>query len=273
MESFNHALTAFPLIGKHQNIQCESCHKKGFTVKLKHQFCIDCHKDFHEGQFGHVPDKIDCKNCHAEYGFSHSLYTIEQHNLGNYVLTGSHLAIPCAGCHSKNDKWIFKYASTECISCHANVHGNTISQKYFGNNECIKCHSTDSWQQVKFDHEKTGFVISGKHAILECGACHFKGNSGGITEHKFSSLTQACESCHEDVHNGQFIEGGLSNCSRCHTSDNWNPLNFDHNNTGFKLDGAHSNLECYMCHKTVTINSKKYIQYKFEEIKCSNCHS
>ena len=89
----------------------------------------------------------------------------------------------------------------------------------------------------------------------------------------FSVLKSNCETCHNDVHYSQFKEAEYSNCERCHSFENWNPVKFDHNKTRFALDGAHEKVSCGKCHKFIEDGDIKYVQYKFDEIKCSNCHS
>jgi len=58
------------------------------------------------------------------------------------------------------------------------------------------------------------------------------------------------------------------NCEDCHTQDNWQvnikTILFNHDQTGFKLEGQHKTVECRQCHSSL----------KFEEAKsnCSSCH-
>ncbi len=153
-QNFNHSKTGFELIGKHQFVECKDCHKGKLTDPLKHTKCLDCHTDYHKGEFVKNNIPRDCKECHNEDGFSPSKFTLENHQKTNFVLTGSHLAIQCSGCHQKQNEWKFRFTSFQCIDCHQNVHNQEISFRFMGKNECENCHNTESWSNLKFDHKK-----------------------------------------------------------------------------------------------------------------------
>ncbi len=267
--AFDHNKTNFPLIGKHSSVKCNDCHKTGFSSKPKYEKCIDCHSDFHKGQFLENGIVKDCSYCHNENGYTPSMFTIERHDSTKFQLTGSHLAVPCAGCHSRNSEWHFKNIGLECINCHNNVHGQEISVKFMGNNNCSGCHNTIGWGTISFEHDKTGFILLGKHNNVSCGSCHYRGINEN-KEFKFTSLGKNCLVCHNDYHNGQFDD---SECEKCHSFNNWQPSKFDHNKSRFSLEGAHSKLECSSCHKTIKENNVSFIKYKLENFKCSDCHS
>lgn len=42
---------------------------------------------------------------------------------------------------------------------------------------------------------------------------------------------------------------GVTDCARCHTVDGWLPAQFDHQRTGFALEGAHQKARCAACHR------------------------
>jgi nitrate/TMAO reductase-like tetraheme cytochrome c subunit len=268
-KAFDHSKTDFPLIGKHLTVSCSSCHKINLTDNIKHEYCNDCHKDFHNGEFVVNGKTKTCNQCHNEYGFSPSLFSISNHSETEFPLAGSHLAVPCGSCHLKEEKWKFKSIGKNCEDCHRNVHGNEISQEYFAGSGCRNCHSINSWHTIKFDHSKTDFPLSGKHAQAECRSCHITANNN----HRFASLNSYCTGCHEDVHASQFGSGKSEECSRCHSFDNWKPEKFDHNKTRFSLEGAHSKLQCSECHKKITSGTVTFIKYKLEDFKCASCHS
>ena len=122
-------------------------------------------------------------------------------------------------------------------------------------------------------HAKTKFELYGVHSRIECSKCHFKTKLDGTVLQLFKELTGNCENCHIDIHAGQFISDNKTNCNKCHTYDNWNPDNFLHDSTRFKLDGKHINVKCEKCHKSTIINNQLTINYKFDNVKCINCHS
>ena len=136
------------------------------------------------------------------------------------------------------------------------------------NTECDVCHTTENWLTIVinkngFNHNKTDFPLVGQHQTVACKKCH--------TDLIFNNIkrTAECISCHEDIHQQTLGK----DCSRCHTTEEWAKTKFDHNTSRFKLDGAHAMAKCYECHKQVSNEKGKYIQYKFKSIECSNCHS
>ncbi len=270
LNSFNHALTNFHLIGKHKTVTCNQCHTKGIRTKLQHDNCFDCHSDFHKGDFIKDERIEDCSKCHNEYGFVPSHFTIEQHNTLEFKLTGGHFAVPCNECHFVDSKWKFKFQNNECESCHSNIHKSFSIFDNRNEINCETCHTTERWSLISFDHSKTKFQLIGKHINTSCAKCHF---SDVKLPHKFVAVSQSCESCHADKHNGQFIAKYKNDCSVCHTPVSWMVDNFDHSKTRFIIDGAHKKVECYECHKIKEKEGKKIIQYKFDDISCKSCHT
>lgn len=118
ISNFDHSKTKYKLEDKHLTVQCKLCHKAKYTTALKYQKCNDCHIDYHKNQFAKDGVSPDCSTCHNTTGFVNFSYTIEQHNIGSFVLQGSHIATPCFSCHKKTDKWIFKDIGKECVDCH-----------------------------------------------------------------------------------------------------------------------------------------------------------
>lgn len=271
--AFNHSLTKFPLVGKHQQVGCNDCHKSGISVKPAFAMCINCHSDYHKGDFVVNGINRECKECHTEQGFSPSNFSIEEHNKLNFKLTGSHLAVPCKSCHGKNDAWHFKSIGKNCIDCHNNVHGSELTAEYLPENNCSYCHITDNWNTINFKHDLTAFKLLGKHKSVSCNQCHVQIDSSGKLSYRFASLKSDCVVCHNDIHYGQFIINQKNECSRCHTFDDWKPEKFNHNETKFSLAGAHSKLECSKCHKETVINGNKFIVFKLEDFRCASCHS
>ena len=61
----DHDKTGFPLVGKHAQVACATCHVQPPTkVHLKSGKCADCHQDPHKGVF----KGSDCASCHKETG-------------------------------------------------------------------------------------------------------------------------------------------------------------------------------------------------------------
>jgi hypothetical protein len=272
MKAFNHDKTDFKLIGEHRQVDCKECHKSGkMTDPIKHDQCQDCHKDYHNGEFKHRDGtKPDCNQCHTNDGFTPSTFTIEKHNK-QFKLEGAHLATSCVACHKKDDHWTFK-VKKNCISCHKNEHEGFMNDKFMPNKDCSVCHNVKNWHEIKFNHDKTGFKLDGKHATTTCAECHYAKNANGVRTQQFKGLATDCESCHKEPHAGQFAVSGKTNCTRCHSTDRWENSKFSHNTSRFKLDGAHATVACNECHKPVVDDKGKYIRYKFDDIACATCH-
>jgi hypothetical protein len=271
--NFNHAKTGYPLENKHRSVLCSSCHKVNLTDPVKHARCLDCHKDYHEGQFATQGQPQDCNGCHTTLGYTLFSYTIDQHNASKFKLEGSHLATPCIACHKKTDKWSFRDIGITCVDCHKDIHSPNIAPKYYPGSSCQSCHNPSAWSEVTFDHATTGWVLSGPHATKSCRTCHFIKNPEGQEVQRFSGMLQVCANCHKDNHFGQFDVNGATDCLRCHEPDYWKIEKFDHNNkTSFKLDGRHENVPCTKCHKNVTEGQNTYVFYKIKDTRCESCH-
>jgi len=273
MKTFDHDKTDFKLVGKHDLLACKACHKKSLTAPIRHDHCTSCHADYHHGEFAKKGISPDCNQCHNNNGFTPSAYTIEKHNLTKFKLEGAHLATPCMACHKKQGKWTFSNMGSRCIDCHKNIHKGFMQDKFIANDNCKLCHEVSSWKKVTFDHSKTKFKLDGAHAKILCSECHYAKNDKGIRVQKFTGLSVECASCHKNSHVGQFDVNGKTDCVKCHTSESWVKTKFDHNTSRFKLDGAHATVECKECHKEVTDEKGKYIQYKYKSIECAVCHS
>ena len=269
--SFDHSKTKFPLVGKHKLVACNNCHKNPSGYKMKFALCTDCHQDYHKAQFVVNNVTENCVDCHTVNGFTPSLFTIEMHKKTKFQITGAHLATPCQSCHYQQNQWVFKGIRIECISCHKNIHEKELKAEFLPNNNCTACHQTENWSTISFDHGKTSFPLLGKHITVTCGNCHRK-TINGSESILFSSTKKDCESCHKDIHFGQFKVDGVNNCSRCHSFDNWSPEKFDHNKTEFKLEGAHKNIDCTKCHPKVEVNGNTFTKLKLEDFKCASCH-
>ena len=272
VNNFDHSKTNYPLVDKHLSVDCKECHKTKFTDPLQYDNCTDCHADYHKGQMAHNGVSPDCSACHNLKGYSFFTYSIEQHNKTAFPLKGAHVAEPCNDCHKKESEWVFRNIGLKCNDCHPDIHKTFISDRFYPGENCTTCHNESSWQGISFDHSVTGFALTGAHATQSCASCHIKENSVGTKIQKFAQLPGDCNSCHHDVHHGQFIENGVTDCAPCHVTDNWHPSRFDHNKTAFKLDGKHINVPCAGCHKPQQEGSVTFTLYKIKDFRCESCH-
>lgn len=261
-------LSPGPLVDAHKDLEgitkCTQCHDIG--NKVSNDKCLNCHKEiktltdrnrgFHAS--GEVKGK-DCAQCHSDHhGRNFDMLRFDEkkfnHRLTNYELTGAHKQIDCRKCHLpdliadqeiKYRKGTFLGLDTKCNACHKDVHRKTLG------NDCAKCHSTDDFVPAsRFNHDKTDFVLAGKHKAVQCTECHQKETIQGEVFQKFDGIPfKNCQNCHKDPHNNQLG----ANCKECHneqTFAGWPTLSrFNHNQTHFPLKGKHKQVNCQECHK------------------------
>jgi hypothetical protein len=271
-QKFDHNKTAFKLEGKHMIVNCKACHKGKFTDPLKHDHCSDCHADYHKGQFTKAGVTPDCAQCHNVSGYKNFAFTVEQHNTGAFPLKGAHLATPCYDCHKKQEQWSFRKIGVNCKDCHTDIHKNYIAEKFYPEGNCLICHNEGAWRDIKFDHSKTDFALSGAHVKTDCRSCHIKTYSTGTLQQTFAGLSKDCSECHKDNHHNQFEKNGTTICTQCHGTDSWKASAFDHNKTRFKLDGKHINVACEKCHKPKQEGTEQFVLYKLNDFRCESCH-
>ena len=273
---FNHSLTNFELVGKHNSVDCRKCHTTSLTDPLPHNACAACHSDFHNGEFAQVgnEDSPDCASCHIKAGFDLTTYSLDRHQESHFPLDGAHLATPCFACHlSENEEWHFREIGQTCVDCHDDVHDGFISETYYPQKTCEKCHVTESWTENIFDHNLTEFPLEGKHAETKCMACHEGDEKKGENRYAgFADRNSTCVDCHSDIHNGQFVENGITDCARCHGFESWDMADFDHNRADFKLEGKHAEVDCAACHRPIRVGEEVIVQYRFESFECVVCH-
>lgn len=192
--------TRYPLVGKHRQVKCVSCHKGNlYKNKLKTD-CYSCHRkdDKHKRQEGNK-----CESCHREQSWRKSDF---DHRLSRFALTGAHLLVVCNKCHATVT---FKDTQSDCWSCHQR---KDLHKRRLGT-DCETCHNTRHWKDWDFDHDRTNFRLQGKHEFLGCLECH------RMPVKKKIVLVSNCGSCHhaEDKHDGNFGE----QCDRCHDDLSW----------------------------------------------------
>lgn len=242
-KDFTHDKFAFKLTGRHVEVACEKCHVNAHTLiefRTQAQNCSSCHgkDDPHGGSLGN-----DCASCHSPEGWKNVSF---DHNRAAFKLTASHVNVACANCHRNG---MFKGTPAACFSCHQqdDRHNGELGT------ECASCHKPTTWKDVSFDHSRTVFPLTGKHADLECMNCHKNGT--------FTNTPVNCASCHVDVHSGQMG----SDCAGCHNPTSWTDVNFDHGKSGFPLNGDHKSVSCKSCH----VNGI----YKGTPKNCYACHA
>ncbi|MBK8739526.1 MAG: cytochrome C [Betaproteobacteria bacterium] len=227
---YDHELSDFKLRGKHRDVECKDCHRDPKSYKGTPQTCIGCHKkdDTHKDRYG---DK--CATCHTEKTWPEIVFRHDRDT--KYALTGRHVSVKCDTCHTGHvyrDK-----LTTDCYACHRkdDKHREQLGLK------CEQCHDTTDWKKtVRFDHNKSRFPLLGRHARVECKACH--------ASPAFKDARVECVACHEKEDTHKRTLG--TDCGVCHNARDWKIWDFDHGRkTKFALEAAHRPLACASCHK------------------------
>lgn len=127
--------------------------------------------------------------------------------------------------------------------------------------ECTGCHSTEGWSLAAgrgggFDHARTGFPLTGRHAQTACVGCH-------APEHR---LSRECVGCHEDPHERRMGE----QCDTCHDARAWQLTSARkrHEQTRLPLTGMHAVAECTECHQRSASR-----QWSTPPADCFACHA
>ena len=122
--TFNHAVYAnYPLTGAHATLTCVQCHTNN-NYTTTPTACYSCHQADFTGTTNpnHVASGFptDCSICHTTSGWSPSSFN---HNNTAFPLTGVHITVPCATCHTNNN---YTTLPTTCYGCHqADWNGTT----------------------------------------------------------------------------------------------------------------------------------------------------
>ena len=260
--TFSHDNTAFPLIGAHRAVICEQCHINNQYAGL-HQNCIDCHQtDFNGATNPNHSAGVFSKNCLTCHGMNGWQPATFNHNNTNFPLTGTHTTLQCQLCHTGGN---YQLSYTGCYTCHSVDYNGTANPNHISSGfskTCETCHSTTNWNGASFDHTTTRFPLTGAHTTLQCALCHTNGN--------YQLSYTGCYTCHSADYNGttnpNHATGGFSKtCETCHSTTNWTGASFDHTTTRFPLTGAHTTLQCALCHTNGN--------YQLSYTGCYACHS
>ncbi len=283
--TFDHSKTNYPLLGKHLEVPCESCHQSAdFKTPIPHDQCSDCHKpDPHGGQFLQRADGGRCESCHTVQGWSPSTFTVADHAKTQYPIVFPHTAVQCASCHipaGKDTRFKIKFAL--CVDCHEDEHKGQFAAAPWSN-RCEQCHTGATWKTTSYTlakHQKSSFPLAGGHEAVACNECHKPSEGTKVTLYHFHQL--ACTTCHEDVHKGQFAKrmetldaaGKPMGCEACHSTKEWKDLSkFDHARTEFPLIGSHRAVACADCHKPPNMElTMVHVQFASAPLKCGECH-
>jgi hypothetical protein len=254
-EDFDHFRTRFPLVGKHERLNCESCHLGGEFEGTPTR-CAVCHdgtaRRSESGKdINHIQSTDECADCHLFRGW---LPVRMDHG----AVTGS------------------------CVSCHD---GMTASGKHIqhidSSDFCQSCHHTGTWRGARFDHsEVSGSCVSchdggtarGKSmehvpSSNDCERCHSTRSwEGAFFDH--ATVTAPCSSCHAaDEPGDHFVT--TEECDACHSTVRWRGPRFTHSSPNYPGDHAGS-PPCQSCHPG---NNPEVSYLVLENAPdCAGCH-
>jgi hypothetical protein len=243
---FDHARTAFRLLGQHRSVPCAGCHDlrdfRGAAAA-----CATCHADPHRGDAG-----PRCEQCHSETSW-HEVGAQNAHARTRLPDLGVHAALRCEDCHRQTGAQQFTGRVTPCVACHQTTYDHTTSPSHATlgiPEQCETCHQFTSWAFARFpSHDAVFPIYAGAHAgawrtcadchpdpgsyqVFDCTGCHTQPRTDprhqGIPGYQWQS--QACLACHPAgrhadarFHEAIFpINGGThagtwTACADCHT--------------------------------------------------------
>lgn len=179
----------------------------------------------------------------------------------------------CGKCHDP----LRTNLATKCLECHTMVKEQIQGAKGAHGqidtiNDCAACHPEHRGREFdptlasfqKFDHSKTRFSLNWHQenydaTPMQCSECH-KQEAFAVVDN------QTCLDCHAG-HDDKFALAHLQNfgpdCKGCHDGVD-RMQNYDHNQTGFALEGKHGQVKCIDCHNTNSV--------KDTPLECTGCH-
>jgi hypothetical protein len=169
----------------------------------------------------------------------------------------------CSACHVA--PWGRETMAGRCLGCHEDVRAQIEEKKPLHGRmsegmACRRCHTEHHGPHAaltslaSFDHDLTGFALTGKHRGVGCASCH--------PRNVFKGTPQACASCHAEpaVHKGRYG----TDCARCHSAASWGGATFKHT---FPLShGARRRRTnaCATCHPKA---------HDYRTYTCYGCHA
>ncbi len=265
-----HQQSRFPLVGAHLTADCYSCHPSASLLRFEPLGieCFDCHKKDYEATTNpnHVTGNFstNCTDCHLLNAFTWGGTNFTH---AFFPLTEGHEIFDCKECHKDQNN--YSNISSECLACHQTNFNATTNPNHIAADiptDCKECHTTaPGWKPAEFkQHDGQYFPIySGKHRNEWdlCSDCHTSPNNFAVNSCIVCHNNQGeLNSQHGDVGGYEFNDPA---CFACHPTGDAEG-GFNHNNTNFPLTGAHTTVDCALCHVT---------GYPGTTTVCGDCHA
>lgn len=270
---------------------------------IKFGSCENCHKDPHDGHLGK-----NCTKCHQTSSWFDLTEDADLsfHDDTRYPLRGEHRRVGCNDCHGPfpGKKAVYKnmeFATCLTSMCHVDAHLGQFAYAPAKKRTCEPCHTVDGFTPTIYGlarHQKSKYPLKGSHQAVACDECHAEEQKLArkfpskvrrrlkrqerkvlVSTARFAfndAATKRCETCHADVHAGQFDpRTNKAGCTFCHNEKSFTDVRFDHNKySRFDLLGAHTRTECVECHRQGTLpNGKQGTLYRGVARDCASCHT
>ena len=259
----------FPLTLGHSGVDCQQCHTVPGNYSNISKECFSCHESNYNAANNPVHKNngfsTNCTQCHTTNpGWKPADFSI--HDGYFPIYSGKHNGEwnSCADCHTNAGN----YNSFSCIDCHEHSNQANVNEEHNGvggyeynSNACFQCHPQGNGEGG-FDHNISGFPLTGAHTNAQCSGCHANGYSGTST---------LCADCHlpsynQSVNPNHSTLGLSTDCASCHTTEpDWKPATFAVHDTYYPLTGAHTSVstDCATCHQG---------NYSSSPNTCVGCH-
>ena len=177
----------------------------------------------------------------------------------------------------------------ECAGCHRDPHQGRLGTA------CSDCHVTTGFAQRPaggFDHARTRYPLEGRHATVNCAACH------GTGSRRRNPGFATCASCHRDAHDSAAtVAATVRDCAACHTVSGFKPSSFSalqheqgrcqdchQESHGTQLRPLQGIGGCASCHRVTTWSASTYpvslhqstrlpLEGRHAAVGCGACHS
>ncbi len=207
VRGFDHATTGFALAGLHRSLACEKCHEGEIATRISRGppfDCARCHDPGHGMELG-----ARCDRCHAiadgaRFERARGM-AFPEHVETGFPLERRHVGIACKSCHPKKGP----KPLPACNVCHRDPHAGQLGIA------CDDCHRPDRFSLARFDHDRAGWPLRGRHFVTPCSSCH--------TNQRWVGLNTDCWDCHaRDAARAKMTVGihpfGPLDCRDCHFS-------------------------------------------------------
>jgi hypothetical protein len=218
----------------------------------------------------HPTGDTDCGACHTAEGWRPVTFA---HDRTGFPLEGRHREVSCKACH--RSATFADPIPRACSACHRDPHLGRLGQR------CQDCHDPNSFASQTFGpeaHRRTGFPLSGRHALIACEECH-----GDRRDRGFSRPNARCLGCHEAdlaraTGGGAALDHGAAgfppDCRGCHSTWHFTPASFQAHQTCFDIRrGPHASIRCVDCHTTIPpVALGQPLTCTTDTANCLRCH-